>query len=267
MWVLERVFCSTCHILGGEGRKKVTSPLMGSWWCHITTHRFFGLQVNQPLCPLIGSSARRGGGYFFSFFPSCSWINPCAWVSSFLLFFSLVQLVSKQRLCPATVCPGTITSDAVAGKKNPKPAKLALFTEELSPGGLSGGSCLLCWLWWAVSWTLRCTLPSAVKHNATRLHHSGVWGYRWPAVRLGSSPLGQLEPSISPPAQFTPVASVCEGLTSNTAVRVSHRVLGGTLLWVLFLISRLLGQSHLTFSCCETFLCNHANLLTVLIFS
>ncbi|CAG04260.1 unnamed protein product [Tetraodon nigroviridis] len=39
----------------------------------------------------------------------------------------------------------------------------------------------------------------------------------------GSSPLGQLEPSISPPAQFTPVASVCEGLTSNTAWVESHQ--------------------------------------------
>lgn len=229
MWVLERVFCSMCHILGGkEGKKKVTSPLMGSWWCHITTHRFFGLQVNQPPCALIGCSARRGGGFFFSFFPSRSWINPCAWVSSSFLFASFVQLVSKQRLCPAMVCPGTISSDAVAGKKKKttttaKPAKLALFTEELSPGGLSGGSCLFSWPWWRVSWTLRCTLPSAVKHNATRLHQSGVWGYRWPAVRLCSSPLRQLEPSINcpppTPPQFTPVVSVCEGLTSNTAVQ------------------------------------------------
>lgn len=54
-------------------------------------------------------------------------------------------------------------------------------------------------------------LPSAVKHNATRLYHSHVWGYRWPAVCLCSSPLGQLEPSISysPPFLLSPVVSVC----------------------------------------------------------
>lgn len=42
-------------------------------------------------------------------------------------------------------------------------------------------------------------MPSAVKHNAMRFYHSHVWGYRWPAVCLCSSPLGQLEPSISSP--------------------------------------------------------------------
>lgn len=30
------------------------------------------------------------GRVIFSFFPSCSWINPCAWMSSSLLFFSLM---------------------------------------------------------------------------------------------------------------------------------------------------------------------------------
>lgn len=63
--------------------------------------------------------------------------------------------------------------------------------------------CLFSRLWWTVAWTLRCTMPSAVKHNATRLHHSHVWGYRWPAVCLCSSPLGQLEPSISAPLTTT----------------------------------------------------------------
>lgn len=42
-----------------------------------------------------------------------------------------------------------------------------------------------------------------------RLYHSHVWGYRWPAVCLCSSPLGQLEPSISSPQ--SPVVSVCPG--------------------------------------------------------
>ena len=70
----ERAFCSS-EILGrcitsviikcggaAEEKKKVTSPLMASWWCHITTHRFFGLQVNQLLCVLIGRPAAGEGG-------------------------------------------------------------------------------------------------------------------------------------------------------------------------------------------------------------
>lgn len=68
----------------------------------------------------------------------------------------------------------------------------------------SAACCLFSPLWWTVAWTLRCTMPSAVKHNATRLYHSHVWGYRWPAVCLCSSPLGQLEPSISAPTPTPP---------------------------------------------------------------
>lgn len=66
--VLERVFCSCVTSLKGGwgGGKKLTSPLMGSWWCHITTHRFFGLQVKQLPWALIGYFALRGGGWSFS---------------------------------------------------------------------------------------------------------------------------------------------------------------------------------------------------------
>lgn len=66
------------HILRVGGKKiggseeKVTSPFMGSWWCHVTTHRFLGLQVNQLLRVLIGWWAVRGEGVFFSFFLSSS---------------------------------------------------------------------------------------------------------------------------------------------------------------------------------------------------
>lgn len=53
----------------GGSEEKVTSPFMGSWWCHVTTHRFLGLQVNQLLRLLIGWWAARGEGVFFlSFF-------------------------------------------------------------------------------------------------------------------------------------------------------------------------------------------------------
>lgn len=123
-----------------------------------------------------------------------------------------------------------------------KSAKLALFTQELFPGGLFGASCLFSWLWWTVSWTLRCTLPSAVKHNATRLHHSRVWGYRWPAVCLCSSPLGQLEPSISAPPVYPRCVCLWGPDQQHSITRVSHRVLwGDTFMRLFFLISRLFG--------------------------
>lgn len=147
-----------------------------------------------------------------------------------------------------------------------KSAKLALFTQELFPGGLFGASCLFSWLWWTVSWTLRCTLPSAVKHNATRLHHSRVWGYRWPAVCLCSSPLGQLEPSISAPPVYPRCVCLWGPDQQHSITRVSHRVLWGDTfmrLFFFFLFPGFSGQSHPTFSCCETF---HANLWTVLAF-
>lgn len=53
---LQRIFLLILRGGGkrGQRKEKVTSPLMASWWCHITTHRFFGLQVNQLLCVLIG---------------------------------------------------------------------------------------------------------------------------------------------------------------------------------------------------------------------
>lgn len=101
-----------------------------------------------------------------------------------------------------------------------------------------GAWCLFSWLWWTVSWTLHCTLPSAVKHNATRLHHGGVWGYRWPAVCLCSAPLGQLEPSISrPPTPSLP--PMCLSVRAWPATQqykgVSSGLLGrGTLLCVFF---------------------------------
>ena len=84
-----------------------------------------------------------------------------------------------------------------------------------------------------MAWTLHCTgWPSAVKHNAMRLHHSHVWGYRWPAVCLCSSPLGQLEPSIRPPppppphpwALSCPSARSVQHHPDN--IRLSHLVCG-----------------------------------------
>lgn len=136
-------------------------------------------------------------------------------------------------LCPGAMSHKTrCSSDAVAERKS---AKLALFIQELFPGGLFGASCLFSWLWWTVSWTLRCTLPSAVKHNATRLHHSRVWGYRWPAVCLCSSPLGQLEPSISRPPPVYPRCVCLWGPDQQHSVtRVSHRVLRGDTFMRLF---------------------------------
>lgn len=126
--------------------------------------------------------------------------------------------------CAKTMC----SSDAVADITK-KSSKLALFTQEIFPGGPMRAWCLFSWLWWTVSWTLRCTLPSAVKHNATRLHHGGVWGYRWPAVCLCSAPLGQLEPSISPPTP--PVYPQCVCLwgpdQQHSSTRVSHLVFWG----------------------------------------
>lgn len=168
-------------------------------------------------------------------------------------------------LCPGAMSHKTrCSSDAVAEKKS---AKLALFIQELFPGGLFGASCLFSWLWWTVSWTLRCTLPSAVKHNATRLHHSRVWGYRWPAVCLCSSPLGQLEPSISRPPSLPPLClSVRAWPATQRYKGVSSGPPGGHFYASFLLFQGLLGQSHLTFSCCKTFLYNHANLLTVLAF-
>lgn len=80
MWVLERVFCSVCHILGGvEGRKKsdlsFNGQLMMSY--HYTQilrspSKPATLHPDWLLC------LERGRVFFFPFFPSCSWINPCA---------------------------------------------------------------------------------------------------------------------------------------------------------------------------------------------
>lgn len=79
--------------------------------------------------------------------------------------------------------------------------------------------CLFSRLWWTVAWTL----ASAVKHNATCFYHSHVWGYRWPAVCLCSSPLGQLEPSISAPpwALLRPSAPDLNTTTTATTTTTS----------------------------------------------
>lgn len=143
-------------------------------------------------------------------------------------------------------------------KKIKKSGKLTLFMQRLFPGGLFGASRLFSWLWWTVSWTLCCTLPSAVKHNATRLHHSRVWGYRWPAVCLCSSPPGQLGPSIRTPPP-PPLAWVWTATT-----------LQGRLIWTFLCIFSSFpgfsGQSSLAFSCWGTFQSDHAALLSVLAF-
>lgn len=94
--MLERVFVFLFE--GGEKRKKVTSPLMGSWWCHITTHRFFGLQVNQLICVLIGWPAPRGGGCFFfssssSSFPLASVLIPVPEWAHLFFFLSSLSLM------------------------------------------------------------------------------------------------------------------------------------------------------------------------------
>lgn len=166
-------------------------------------------------------------------------------------------------LCPGAISLWTRCSSGRCCWKQ-KSAKLALFTGEVFPGGLVGVSRLFSWLWWTVSWTLRCTLPSAVKHNATRLHHGGVWGYRWPAVCLCSSPLGQLEPSISRPPPSLP--SLCLPVRAWPATRVSSGPPRGHFYTFFFLISRLFGTIPSDIFMPQTFLYNHANLLIVLAF-
>lgn len=168
------------------------------------------------------------------------------------------------------LCPGAIlrttrcSSDAVAEKKS---AKLAVFTQEFFPGGLFGGFCLISWLWWTVSWTLR--LHSALRcetqcHTPPSQSRLGLQVASCLPVFFSSGTAGAINQS---PPQFTPVVSVCEGLTSNTALQgCLLRSSGGTLLCVFFLFPGFSEQSHLTFSCCGTFLYNHANLLTVLPF-
>lgn len=124
----------TCHILkrGGGGRKKLTSPLMGSWWCHITTHRFFGLQVKQLPWVLIGYFALRGGGWsFFPSFPLAPGLIPVpqwAHLFCFPLSCSLCQNSVYARWCcvPGQSRPpnqGGSSYAATKGKGNAKKKK------------------------------------------------------------------------------------------------------------------------------------------------
>lgn len=108
-------------------------------------------------------------------------------------------------------------------------------------------------------------LPSAVKHNAMCLYHSHVWGYRWPAVCLCSSPLGQLEPSIiSPRALLCP--SAWADHQHNNTTRRDHLVFHSSRAHfltstnmncyesILSLFADFLDKlckSQLTFSCCR----------------
>lgn len=91
-WVLERVFCSCVTSLrGGWGEEKTDLSFNGQlMMSYHYTQILRSPSKAATLSPDWLLCFERGRVIFFPFFPSCSWINSCASVSSSLLFSSLM---------------------------------------------------------------------------------------------------------------------------------------------------------------------------------